>query len=430
MSLNVKPAEIVERAVQSGSPGLLAAAPGWPRVPLGSLIKVVNGAAFPSRQFNTDGRGMPLVRIRDVGADQPRTYFEGPYDKTHLVNAGDLLVGMDGDFRVARWRGPQSLLNQRVCRLDITTADLAPGWLEHTLQGYLDAIWRETSSITVKHLSSRSIADIPLPFPSVAEQRRIIDLLEGHLSRLAAANAYLNACGRRLRSLRSSWAQAHLHPGGVADVLTIGELAQDIRGGWSRSRTHLTLDETVGVPYVKMNNIKNDGGLDLTDVHLVRGEPRDIDRYRIRAGDVLFNSKNSAELVGKVGVVPERATGWTYNENIMRIRFAESVLPEFAALVMSSPRFRREVRRDLSASTNVAAIYMRQLRAIPIWVPTRRTQERLVEEHEILVHAESGLRQSMASTAQRTGQLRYALLHAAFSGRLSEAALVTEIGRR
>lgn len=165
MTLRVSPDEIV---ANSTSP-LLAIAPAWERVRLGDVAEITNGAAYKSTHFNNERRGMPLIRIRDVGKPQASTYFDGEYEDRHVVAHGDLLVGMDGDFRAARWEGPDSLLNQRVCRLRVLSDDrYSAALLAHVLQPYLDEIHKVTSAVTVKHLSSRTLQ---APDPVAATER-------------------------------------------------------------------------------------------------------------------------------------------------------------------------------------------------------------------------------------------------------------------
>ena len=120
MTLRLPPENIV---AQSTSP-LLTIADWWERCRLGDVAAIANGAAFKSARFNTVGDGLPLIRIRDVGQPKASTYYSGDYEDRHLVEPGDLLIGMDGDFRIARWIGEQALLNQRVCRLRIWDDDL------------------------------------------------------------------------------------------------------------------------------------------------------------------------------------------------------------------------------------------------------------------------------------------------------------------
>lgn len=209
MTLVLSPTEIVSKLEKIGELGLLGKAPNWNRRLLGELINVQNGAPFSSDKFNREGKGMPLIRIRDVGASETSTYFDGDYDPSYVVRSGDLLVGMDGDFRCARWKSEDALLNQRVCRLSVKSDELDERYLFYILQGYLDAIWKETSATTVKHLSSKSIQEIPIPLPSMEEQSKIVEILEDYLSRLdAALVAIVEVMDKQASALRRSLLQA------------------------------------------------------------------------------------------------------------------------------------------------------------------------------------------------------------------------------
>ena len=173
MALGYSPKEIVE----SGEFPLLAKHPSWERVDLQEIAIVQNGYAFPSTNF-TKGIGLPLIRIRDIDKRDTEDYFQGDYPSDYVVNNGDILIGMDGDFNIARWKGKQALLNQRVCRIIPTTNLYDEKFLVFVLPSFLKAINEKTSSVTVKHLSSRTICDIPLPLPPLPEQHRIVAKIE------------------------------------------------------------------------------------------------------------------------------------------------------------------------------------------------------------------------------------------------------------
>ena len=198
MALTVSLDDIV-----AGGNSLLAVKPHWQRVRLGDVGQVLNGYAFKAELFTREG-GMPLIRIRDVGSAASETFFSGDYDERYVVSAGDLLVGMDGDFNCARWHGPRSLLNQRVCKITVDEALYLPRFLDYVLPGYLKAINDATSSITVKHLSSRTIQDIPLPLPPMEEQREIVAELEKQFSRLDEAVANLQRVKANLKRYKAS----------------------------------------------------------------------------------------------------------------------------------------------------------------------------------------------------------------------------------
>jgi type I restriction enzyme, S subunit len=193
----------IEALVASSSDALLIAHPSWERVPLGCVAAVQNGAAFKSSRFGT-AKGIPLIRIRDLGRTSTTCLYDGPYDPVFLVQPGDLLVGMDGEFRVARWTGRPGLLNQRVCRVVVRPEYYDGRFLELILQGYLDAIHKSTSSQTVTHLSSRTIESIPLPLPPLAEQHRIVAGVNALLAEGTAAHTHLAKALTALKRLRQA----------------------------------------------------------------------------------------------------------------------------------------------------------------------------------------------------------------------------------
>ena len=196
--------ESVEDLVARNPNGLLSAHATWSRVPLNLVFDVQNGFPFESRHFNSSGEGMPLLRIRDIVPGSTETYYSKRFDDVFVVNRGDILIGMDGDFACRAWRGTPALLNQRVCRLRPTSDRYSPVLLAHVLQGYLDAINAKTSAITVKHLSSRTIEDIPLPLPPSKEQGRIVEAIESYLTRLDDAVASLERVHAKLKAYRAS----------------------------------------------------------------------------------------------------------------------------------------------------------------------------------------------------------------------------------
>jgi len=199
MSLSIPVSEIVE---QNNNP-LLGKHTSWGRILLGDIATIQNGCALASSQFSKDG-DMPLIRIRDVGKEETDTKYSGEYDEAYVVKPGDLLVGMDGDFNCARWRGPRGLLNQRVCRIKLTSDVYHPKLLDYVLPGYLKAINDNTSSVTVKHLSSKSIAEIPLPLPPTDQQQLIVAEIEKQFSRLDEAVAGLKRVKGNLKRYKAS----------------------------------------------------------------------------------------------------------------------------------------------------------------------------------------------------------------------------------
>ncbi len=198
--------------------GLLGKFETWERVRLSNIANVVNGYAFKSKYFSRDD-GEPLIRIRDILSGETGTLYNGPRIDGYDVKAGDLLIGMDGDFNAARWQGRNALLNQRVCRIDIKSNHYHPRLLSYALPGYLNKINEHTSAVTVKHLSSRTIQNIPLPLPPLAEQSRIVDKIDELFSSIEAGERAI----ARARTALTRYRKA------VLKAAVTGELTADWR---------------------------------------------------------------------------------------------------------------------------------------------------------------------------------------------------------
>ncbi|MBM7331590.1 restriction endonuclease subunit S, partial [Agrobacterium sp. S2] len=248
-----------------------------------------------------------------------------------IVEPGALLVGMDGDFNAATWHGPTGLLNQRVCRIDVDSERYDRRFLEYALQGYLDAIWKATSSTTVKHLSSRSIADIPLPNPPREEQRRIVDILEDHLSRLNAANDYLDAAERRLDRLAlARWRSVFgaltetLGQRPLLDVVVI-ENGQTPRGLADRL---LNYEADGSVPFYKVGDMNASEGRQMAAArfHARRQDARELGLHVRQGGLVLIPKRGGAISTNKKRLLTSAAA---FDLNTMGLRPKPGLSPEY-----------------------------------------------------------------------------------------------------
>jgi type I restriction enzyme S subunit len=147
---------------------------GWAWTRLGNLCRVQAGFAFESAAFVQGDSGLPMIRIRDITRDHTQINFVGEYREEFLVDAGDFLVGMDGNFTVAKWRGPRALLNQRVSRLQWYSQHLEPSFFAIAAQYRLSELQGTKAYTTVDHLSSGQIENAVVPLPPLAEQKRIV----------------------------------------------------------------------------------------------------------------------------------------------------------------------------------------------------------------------------------------------------------------
>lgn len=181
----------------------------WKTKSLADLLDVQNGYAFDSDLFDSE-KGMPLIRIRDLkGGESTVVRYKGTYDERFVVRSGDLLIGMDGEFRCYQWAGADSLLNQRVCRLiDFDTDQIIPEFVLYGINRHLKEIEDATPYVTVKHLSSKKIKEIKFAFPPLPEQRRIVARIKECMERVEEVESLRSETNKESDALLESLIEA------------------------------------------------------------------------------------------------------------------------------------------------------------------------------------------------------------------------------
>ena len=162
----------------------------WKEVKLGEVLSFETGYPFSSDAFNEEGNGVRLIKNRDLKADDRVVFYGGEYDAQYIVQNGDILIGMDGDFSPCLWKKGKALLNQRVGRVNVNR-NTSRVFILYVLIDSLKKIELKTSSTTVKHLSHKDVEKIKASLPSFPEQRKIAALLSLIDERIEVQNAII-----------------------------------------------------------------------------------------------------------------------------------------------------------------------------------------------------------------------------------------------
>lgn len=148
----------------------------WEVTNLGKGLSFQVGFPFLSSSFNIDGIGLRLIRNRDLKSNDQIIYYFGNYKINYIVNNGDILIGMDGDFLPCLWQKGPALLNQRVGRI-LVKDKWDKHFLYYLLFEPLQLKQATTGATTVKHLSHNDIENLELPIPPYKEQSIIAQAL-------------------------------------------------------------------------------------------------------------------------------------------------------------------------------------------------------------------------------------------------------------
>lgn len=406
--------------------GLLASHPTWTRTELENVCHIINGYPFKSALFNRD-KGCPVVRIRDISKNATETRYDGEVPKEALIDDGDMLIGMDGNFRCYEWNGGKAGLNQRVCKIVADERLINRKFLLFGINGYLKAIEDATSSVTVGHLSSRDILLIPFPLPPLPEQKRIVAKVEKLLEKVDASRAQLDKVAAILKRFRQS----------VLAAACSGRLTADWRSGKGKAGEweHSSVGEVVeslkygtatkceyakrGVPVLRIPNVVS-GRIDHSDLKYAKLPAKELQQLRLVAGDILLiRSNGSVSLVGRTAVVSRAEEDYAYAGYLIRLRpDRKKVQPAFLNLVLSSYDIRLQIEVESRSTSGVNNINSEEVRELSFQLPALPEQREIVRRVEDLFALADRLEARVGKARGQVDKLTQSILAKAFQGEL------------
>lgn len=171
----------------------------WTQTNIYSLANIIYGAPFASKQFNTEGNGKPIIRIRDLKAQQFATYTTEVHPKGYLLRPGDIVIGMDGEFRPYIWGNDEAWLNQRVCVFENKRPN-GKAFLYFTIKPLLYAIEQTQVATTVIHIGKKDYDAFEIMLPD-AVTLDSFDSLTSPMIMQIVSNSFEN---KRLAAMRDA----------------------------------------------------------------------------------------------------------------------------------------------------------------------------------------------------------------------------------
>ncbi len=137
---------------------------GWRVGSVYDIADVRYGAPFASSKFNSNGNGLPLVRIRDLRDERPGVWTPEIHPKGYLIQPGDIIVGMDGEFRAYLWGGDPAWMNQRICAFH-SKRPYCPVFVRNAIEPHLARVEATEIATTVIHLGKGDIDEFRVVIP-------------------------------------------------------------------------------------------------------------------------------------------------------------------------------------------------------------------------------------------------------------------------
>ena len=359
---------------------------------LTEVCKIQYGFPFDSSKFS-DTNGTPLIRIRDVVRGYSETFTTEEYKDEYLVQEGDLLIGMDGEFNIAKWGKAPALLNQRVCKL-IPLETIDKGYLFYYMPTALKAIEAKTPFVTVKHLAAKELNKVKIPLPSLEEQRKIAAVLDKVSDLIAKRREQLDKLDLLVKSkfieMFGDPQENPMH----WPMLKLEECLLGIDNGksfvCSNNARQGELPGILKLSAATYGDYRPDENKAILDDSMF------VESAEVHAGDLLFTRKNTPELVGMCAFVKKTPPKLMMPDLIFRLNTNERCNKIYLWKLINHDMFRCNIQSIATGSAkSMSNISKERLSNLHIIVPPISIQNDFADFVEQVDNSKSTIQQSL-----------------------------------
>ena len=402
---------------------------GWQTKQLGELAELkgrIGWRGLTAKEYTKEG---PLflsvhslnygdyVDFRDAFHISEERFVESP---EIMLQTNDVLICKDG-----AGIGKLGILGELPGRATINSSLLLIRSGKHILPKYLyrcltspyfqDIVQSRLNGATTPHLYQRDITEFPVVLPPLAEQQRIVGLLDDAFEGLATAKANAEKNLQNARALFESHLQfvfTERGPGWVEKKL--GEVSEFKNGlNYNKSSGGQTL------PVVGVADFQENYTVPLSELQSATIDGDLADNYAIQPNDILtVRSNGSKHLVGRCMLVGEVDEVVSYSGFIIRIRFdAKVIFPQFLLHFMKC-QVTRNVLTAGGGGANITNINQEKLSSLLVPLPLYKTQVKLAAALDEMREETQGLVRLYERKLAALEALKKSLLHQAFTGQL------------
>lgn len=381
----------------------------WPAPPLANVVDILDSQQVPVKAADRASRGGKVPYYGATG--QAGTIDHAIFDEPLVLLGEDGAPFFDPNKPKAFLvEGPSWVNNHAHVLRALPPLD------RRFLKYYLD--WFDyrgfANGTTRLKLTQAAMRRIPVPMPSEAEQRRIVEILEDHLSHLDAADAEIHRAQVRRSALLLGALRRHVDAARSAGVsfARIGELASTNLGKM------LDAKKATGemTPYLANINVRW-GHFDLENLKSVPLTTEEQARLTMQSGDIIVCEGGEP---GRCAVWDRDNSNIAYQKALHRVRVhdPQRLRPEYLALMLRETIQSGRADR-LFTGTTIKHLPQEKLRLIEVPVPEPSTQVSALRELQEVAESGDRLAAALQTASSRSGALRRAVLTAAFKGKLT-----------
>lgn len=399
---------------------------GWEYSQLLKLGTIVTGKTPSTKDVDNFGGNIPFIKPGDLDKGGFITETSDTLTESGLLTVPKLpvnaiVVTCIGNLGKVGITTKISATNQQINSF-ICNENLNFKFLYYqicTLKPWLE---NESSATTIAIVNKGKFSKAPISIPSLAEQKIIADKLDTLLAQVDSIKARLEKIPQILKRFRQA----------VLASAVSGRLTEEWRGtttliDWKKGilknfvkkpsyGTSAKSQKEGLIPVLRMGNLQS-GNLDWSDL-VYTSDENEIEKYKLIAGDILFNRTNSPELVGKTSIYRGEREA-IYAGYLIKIQCLDALNPEYLNYHLNShiaKQYCYEVKTDGVSQSNINA---QKLAAYPLEVPPINEQHQIVRCVEQLFAYADGIEKQVQNALERVNNLTHSILAKAFRGELT-----------
>ena len=265
-----------------------------------------------------------------------------------------------------------------------------------------------THGFKVVEISPKDIAKIAIPVPPLSEQQSIVDYLDSAFAKIDAMKANAETALNEAKALFQASLKEMLEPKEGWEEKKLGDICSDIKYG-----TSIPSNENGEYKYLRMNNITNDGFLDISHYKTITLPEKELEKCLVKKGDIIFNRTNSRELVGKSCVFTEEEN-MVIAGYLIRIRLKDGFEPQFITYNMNLQRSLGFFQHLIVGAVHQANISANNIQKVLINYPILSEQHAIVETLDSLKSKVDRLQENFDKISQECDALKQAILRKVF----------------
>lgn len=195
----------------------------------------------------------------------------------------------------------------------------------------------------------------------------------------------------------------------VVALRDVAEIAAGITLGRKTNETEL-----VSVPYLRVANVQ-DGCLNLSTVKTVEATAREIEKWRLRDGDLLLTEGGDLDKLGRGTCWREQLPLCIHQNHIFRVRLpVDRYDPDFVSLQVGSGYGKAYFLAHAKKTTGIASINQQVLGNFPLLSPSLEDQRRIARELKAQLAVVEEARRAAQAQVDESEALRTAIYRQSF----------------